>query len=352
MDTVVASQALIAACLAPENMSATLQDIANACGAEGATITYSQGPLQLGALTSEALLEHVSPYLSTNRPRDPRPRRVNPTLSEGFRLDQDDFSKEELARDPFYQEFLRPRGIGWHACAMLATAPDGNAITLSLRRSIRQGPFEQADLGALTAQLPLIRAMAGMTQLMNGAFDARPRDARNPCCLFGFEPDGTVFKLETSDATPDVLFVRHGRLVTADPAQAPRVKDTIRRAHSTGAPASTVLTGAAGHLYVFTMVPAAGMVPTGMTQMSWASVVSLTASHAPGPDRLRKVMSDLGLSAAEARVALMVGDARTIEDTAHALGTSTGTVRNHLKSVFAKVGVRRQAELVAILGRV
>lgn len=352
MDTVVASQALIAACLAPEKMSATLQDIAIASGAEGTTITYSHGPLQVGALTSEALLEHIAPYLSTNRPRDPRPHRVNPTLDEGFRLDQDDFTREELARDPFYQEFLRPRGIGWHACAMLATAPDGKAITLSLRRSIRQGPFEQADLGTLTAQLPLIRAMAGMTQLMNGIFDARPQDARNPRCLFGFEPDGTAFMLETSAATPDVLSVRHGRLVTTDPAQAPRVKDAIRRARATGAPASTVLTDGAGHLYVFTMVPATEMLPTGMTQMSWASVVSLTSSQAPGPERLRKVMSDLGLSAAEARVALLVGEARTIEDTAQALGTSAGTVRNHLKSVFAKVGVRRQAELVAILGRV
>jgi DNA-binding CsgD family transcriptional regulator len=58
-----------------------------------------------------------------------------------------------------------------------------------------------------------------------------------------------------------------------------------------------------------------------------------------------------GLSPAEARVAGLIGDARTIADTARILRTSPGTVRNQLKSIFAKIGVSRQAELVAVLSR-
>jgi DNA-binding CsgD family transcriptional regulator len=41
----------------------------------------------------------------------------------------------------------------------------------------------------------------------------------------------------------------------------------------------------------------------------------------------------------------------TIADVARRLGMQIGTVRVHLRSIFAKTGTNRQAELVALLGR-
>jgi hypothetical protein len=35
----------------------------------------------------------------------------------GFRLDYDDFEQGIINRDPYYQEWLRPTGLHWHANA-------------------------------------------------------------------------------------------------------------------------------------------------------------------------------------------------------------------------------------------
>jgi DNA-binding CsgD family transcriptional regulator len=56
-----------------------------------------------------------------------------------------------------------------------------------------------------------------------------------------------------------------------------------------------------------------------------------------------------GITRAEARLASMLADGISLEEVAEALLVSIQTVRSQLKSVFAKTGVTRQAELVALL---
>lgn len=53
-----------------------------------------------------------------------------------------------------------------------------------------------------------------------------------------------------------------------------------------------------------------------------------------------------GLTAAEARLAQRLVRGLTLEESAQDLGTTTNTAKTQLKAVFAKVGVRRQPELV------
>ena len=59
----------------------------------------------------------------------------------------------------------------------------------------------------------------------------------------------------------------------------------------------------------------------------------------------------LGLTPGEARVAMLVGAGVAPKEAAQRLGIAEETVRNVLKRVFAKVGVSRQTELVALLGK-
>ena len=65
-------------------------------------------------------------------------------------------------------------------------------------------------------------------------------------------------------------------------------------------------------------------------------------------NRLGRLADDYGLTRAEARVALHIIDGGDIASYARAAGVSAGTVRSQLKSVFAKAGVSRQAELVKL----
>lgn len=59
----------------------------------------------------------------------------------------------------------------------------------------------------------------------------------------------------------------------------------------------------------------------------------------------------LGLTAAEARVAALVGGGRAPRDAATELGVTDNTVRSALKLVFDKLGISRQSELARIVSR-
>jgi DNA-binding CsgD family transcriptional regulator len=59
----------------------------------------------------------------------------------------------------------------------------------------------------------------------------------------------------------------------------------------------------------------------------------------------------LALTDREAAVACLLAEGVTLTDLARRLGMQVGTVRVHLRSVFAKTRTNRQAELVALLNR-
>jgi DNA-binding CsgD family transcriptional regulator len=58
-----------------------------------------------------------------------------------------------------------------------------------------------------------------------------------------------------------------------------------------------------------------------------------------------------GLTSREAAIAMLLADGHGLEEIARRLRMAIGTARNHLKSVFEKTDTTRQAELVALLGR-
>ena len=55
-----------------------------------------------------------------------------------------------------------------------------------------------------------------------------------------------------------------------------------------------------------------------------------------------------GLTPAECRVALLLGDGHAPRKIANMLGVTDNTVRSQLKSIFSKTGVRRQGELIRL----
>lgn len=71
-------------------------------------------------------------------------------------------------------------------------------------------------------------------------------------------------------------------------------------------------------------------------------------AHAPSVDVL---MDAFGLTPREAQLALALRDGDALSHAARRLGITEGTARQYLKSVFAKTGVQRQSELVALLSR-
>jgi DNA-binding CsgD family transcriptional regulator len=56
-----------------------------------------------------------------------------------------------------------------------------------------------------------------------------------------------------------------------------------------------------------------------------------------------------GLSPAECRVALLLGDGHAPKEIAGMIGVTLDTVRSQIKSIFGKTGVSRQSDLVRLL---
>lgn len=71
-------------------------------------------------------------------------------------------------------------------------------------------------------------------------------------------------------------------------------------------------------------------------------------SGVPAPVRSFQLLS---LTAAEARVAVLLGQGISPEKVAETLALSVGTVRNHLKQIYAKLDIERQGQLVQLASR-
>jgi DNA-binding CsgD family transcriptional regulator len=65
--------------------------------------------------------------------------------------------------------------------------------------------------------------------------------------------------------------------------------------------------------------------------------------------REQRLQEDHGLSPQESRVVLHLIDGGTVASVAETLGLAQSTVRTHLKAIFAKTGLHRQAALPSLL---
>jgi DNA-binding CsgD family transcriptional regulator len=63
------------------------------------------------------------------------------------------------------------------------------------------------------------------------------------------------------------------------------------------------------------------------------------------------LMSTWALTATEARLAMHLAEGGSVAGYAELCGVTVGTARSQLKSIFAKMGVNRQAGLVALVPR-
>jgi DNA-binding CsgD family transcriptional regulator len=66
-------------------------------------------------------------------------------------------------------------------------------------------------------------------------------------------------------------------------------------------------------------------------------------------DRAERLRERYALTAQEARVAVLIADGVTVKEIAAFLEVTVFTVRAHLRNIFAKMGVARQAALVRVV---
>jgi hypothetical protein len=148
---------LLGAALLGEGWPEALQRLADAAEAGGATLMLLQAGRPVAHLSSTDWAECESEIIADRAP--PSTRRFYPehVYGNSFRVDHDVWTDDEMGRDPYFQEFLRPRGVLFHAKLRLHSEP-GERLVLSLKRRVRLGPYERADIAALDSIVPELHA--------------------------------------------------------------------------------------------------------------------------------------------------------------------------------------------------
>jgi DNA-binding CsgD family transcriptional regulator len=149
--------------------------------------------------------------------------------------------------------------------------------------------------------------------------------------------------------------IRHGKLWTAASAglaRLDRFMTEIEHSKSTGEPlpAPVMVARDGGPWLLIEAMP----VTSASIEIFDGCLAILVVSDVTQPHFTDVALLGLvfGLTAAEARLALALSMGQDLDSAAAAFGVSRQTVRSQLKTIFAKTGWRRQAELVARVAHV
>jgi DNA-binding CsgD family transcriptional regulator/PAS domain-containing protein len=269
--------------------------------------------------------------------------------------------REQLEASRVWQDFYVPFGIGDSAGAVLERQPEYSNVMI-MGRLTRQPGFSPADMRMFGTVLPHLarawrvrRALAEMEEMVGTLRFVLDRIERG---VIVAGPGGEVrFANRAADALLSrggSLDASRGRLRAARPHHTDALLALIDRAAATGVGAHSVAVDAVA-------IPSAnGDPPLAVVAEPLAPAHSEVLGHhsVPGAilfigdseactrppiERLRVVY---GFTPAEARLTAMIVEGHGIASAAQALGVSANTVKFHLKTVFEKVDVTRQTQLV------
>jgi DNA-binding CsgD family transcriptional regulator len=347
----------------PELMPAALHEIAVACDAEGAVLLPIAGDQLIGTAVSRGCEELLHDFLQWPDPgRNSRMERGLRRYTRGWSgtiSEQDLFTPEELARDVFFQEFMRPRGFGSYAGAVIAEMP-GYLMPISIERLATRDPFTReevrlmdklltqlGDAASLALQVALSSA-GGVADAMTGSGQA--------VAILGHRGE-VLHANESFDALiGNGLQLTGGRLHAGNPAMERALAAAIGRAlaydGTLGEPHGAVAIPRPPHgrPLLLRIVPVVGAA-NDFFHLARAIVLAtdLDQSSRPCTALLRQAFD---LTEAEAKLAAEIASGKSLAIIAAESGGSRETLRSRLKSIFEKTETSRQAELALLLSKV
>lgn len=283
--------------------------------------------------------------------RDERNRGIAIMQQFGVVEDLDIFRPEAIDKLPYYQDFLAPHRLRWFAGVGIFLEDD--IWCLSIQRTLDQDPFSRQEKQQLAKLSKTMSTGAVMGRTLNRVASTGILEA--------FAISGTAA----------VLVNRHGLIFQANQAAERLLSGDIKIAKGKlrGSTPFVELDRALSRLLnkkEASLEPPIPLARAGRGPMlaypaklpgpasniladCQAVVVLIDPETRKRPPEftLRKIY---GLSDAEARLCVQLASGEPLERAAERLGISKETSRTQLKGIFAKIGVHRQAELIAVLG--
>jgi DNA-binding CsgD family transcriptional regulator len=305
---------------------------------------------------TSAANELIGAYVKLGQPNlntriERRARLANP----GFCTDSDMFTSEEMDHDPFYRDFMRPRGYGW-VSGTCVRPPSGETLIVAIERNYTRGPFEMdmihrldvfgphlSRAALLSARLGLERARAmadalAVIGLPAAVLRGRGRLYAANLLLERMIPDifqDSHARLKLSNSAADALYATAVENLTAVDLNE-NITRSIPIPANNGTPAMIV------HL-----LPVRRAAQDVFSRGSGLLVVTpVDRGVVPNAEVLSGLFD---LTPAEARIARGIASGETINTIAQTRMISRETVRNQLKGILAKTGLSRQSDLAALL---
>lgn len=319
----------------------------------GALVTLTAGSMRYA--TTPSYGPSFARYVASGDDRlNVRPPRAMARQRHGFLRDLDLCTTEELARDPIYDRYLRPIGIGW-TVGTLIPVPGGDLLAFEIGRSPDLGPFTPREVSRLDRMRPhLARAahLAGRLGL------AQARSAAAALAAVGL---------------PAAVLRARGQVVAANPlfeALAPRIstsgRDQLRLGHPmaqrlldealngatrerpAGVRSIPLPAGEEAPPLILHLTPIRRAAQDLFGTAQWIAVVTpvVAGQSSPDPGLLQGLFD---LTAAEARVTRGLLEGASAAQIAAATGVSITTLRSQIRAVLAKTGTTRQVDLVQML---
>lgn len=332
----------------PEKWPGVLDRLARIADAEG-TVLFAAAPGEPCWVASAAIRDVIA--LWANSPwflQDPRGQRLVPIKEPRFLTDLDEFTLEELEKDEFYQDFLKPLGFGWCVGTSIRS-PSGDTLVFSIEKRLDKGPVPRS----VASQLDQLRPHLARASLLS----ARIGLERAKATVAAFDTLGLPAVVMTSKAralavnaamanySAEIRIGARDEVQFVNPSAQEHLIETIEGRRSRDGCSIPVAGSAAPFVAHLLPLRGAGLdVFTGATLLLYVTPVS--QQHPPAAEVLQALFD---LTPAEARVAGLIAEGRTVEAITERLSVTSNTVRTQLKSIFTKTGVGRQAELARLL---
>lgn len=358
-----AVRAIYAAATDPDLWPEALDAIARCTGDVGTVLMWQRDDGSFGTIVSPALEAAQAAYVADWWQQDIRAfrgvERGYLELIDGA-TDRTVVSDEEMRSHPIYTDFLIPHGLGWFAAASASPDPSLYAVISVQRRHDRpQYSDEEVRLVARMARhveqsLRLSMRLVDAEVTRGGLIEAL---SKMTIGVFGLDSSGrlTLSNEAAQALLGRELLVQDDRLIPKSVGERTEFARTIRRLlddPTAEPPKPWILhSTSGGEPVVVRFLPTAAAGGTrGSDLLARTSLLVLALEvcrQAPiDPSVIRDLM---GLTLAEARVAALVGSGLSPRLAAGRLGITEETTRTVLKRVFAKTGISRQSELVALL---
>jgi DNA-binding CsgD family transcriptional regulator len=365
---VTAVEAIYDAAPDPSLWAQALQKIADCFGDIGTVLFWRRDDGGFGTITSPSLANAQRDYLENRW--DLRDICAQRMLEKGALLlgdattNRDVVSDQEMKTHPIYTDFFARHDLRWRAVVGVAPDPHVSAF-ISIQRSGRKQPHSGAELAVATR---LGRHVEKSLRLSIRLLDAELANVglgealmRVDIGVFALDSLGRVkFRNPAAERVlGDGIAIVDERLrlgtgeARADADLA--IERTLRGgdAHAGGDLRPILIERAAGErphvAYVLPIAPRDNPADAFLTHVRSIVLVIEPKPNEPADPAL--VRDLLGLTLGEARVASLVAAGSPPRQAADSLGITEESARTVLKRIYGKVGVSRQSELTALLGR-